>query len=358
MQMGRAILSLVGLAVGLASAQTRSSANGNSSKNNILFLMCDSMDGRVIDASNGVSKYMATPVLDGLAKDGVNFVRTFAASPQCVPSRTSMLAGRRTDQIGAWSNSIGFAQDPSGALDKACVKAYDAKTCAMLGRTQKVNRTFFDALSSAMDVALFGKVDIGHNVLTRYGPQPTVAGWHGGPSLTIFARAADIRKPTKPTPSAITNDKDDHVHPEDWKMHTACIDWLHARADVGRDGRPWFLYCSLNIPHPPFNTNLTWLQSVDEASVKATPPAWPAMSELHPYDSYMTISKGVGDGFKISDYDVFKVRRTWYAMVSETDFLMGQVLEAAKARDDYARTLVIFLSDHGEMNMEHRQVSL
>ena len=51
-----------------------------------------------------------------------------------------------------------------------------------------------------------------------------------------------------------------------------------------------------------------------------------------------------------------QVRRTYYAMVAETDFLMGQVLEAATARRDWDNTLVIFLSDHGEMNMEHRQV--
>ena len=43
-------------------------------------------------------------------------------------------------------------------------------------------------------------------------------------------------------------------------------------------------------------------------------------------------------------------------MVAETDFLMGQVLDAAKASGVYDDTIVIFLSDHGEMNMEHRQV--
>lgn len=35
---------------------------------------------------------------------------------------------------------------------------------------------------------------------------------------------------------------------------------------------------------------------------------------------------------------------------------MGQVVDAAKQSGMYADTLVIFLSDHGEMNMEHRQV--
>ena len=60
---------------------------------NILFLMCDSMDGRVVDPASPVSKRMRTPFFDSLAQEGVNFVNTYAASPQCVPSRTTMLSG-------------------------------------------------------------------------------------------------------------------------------------------------------------------------------------------------------------------------------------------------------------------------
>ena len=281
----------------------------NASLPNILFLMCDSMDGRVIDPTSSVSKYVATPVLDGLAAEGVNFVRTYASSPQCVPSRTSMLAGRRTDQTRTFSNSQGLAQDPSGALDERCVAVYDSETCAAFGKEQQVDRTFFDALSATHDIALFGKIDIGHNVLKRYGPQPTIPGWHGGPSLTIFTRAADIRKPTKRTPMAITDDRDDRVHPEDWKMHAACIEWLRNHAPSNGTSFPWLLHCSLNIPHPPFQTNLTWLRAVDEKRVRTTPPPWPAMGALHPHDAYMTTSKGMGDAFGISDYDVFKVPR-------------------------------------------------
>ena len=55
---------------------------------NILFLMCDSMDGRAVDPSSHVSRYVHTPTLDALAKDGVNFVRTCAAPkrnrPHCL----------------------------------------------------------------------------------------------------------------------------------------------------------------------------------------------------------------------------------------------------------------------------------
>eukprot|EP00966_Prymnesium_polylepis_P190761 4421022-Prymnesium_polylepis.1 len=258
---------------------------------NILFLMCDSMDGRVVDPTSPVSKYVATPNLDSLASEGVNFVRTYAASPQCVPSRTSMLAGRRTDQIRAFSNGNGLAADPSAPnkLDNNCVKYYDQETCAHWAATQRVNSTFFDALSPVYGgstgedcvrcrdsngavgftptLCIMGKVDVGQNIGSRYGPHATADGWHNGPGLSILTRAADIRKPTKPNPRSITNDKDDHVHPEDWLMHTACIDCLNAKGAAHREGRAspaWFLYCSLNIPHPPFQTNGTWLKSVDQ----------------------------------------------------------------------------------------------
>ena len=186
-------------------------------------------------------------------------------------------------------------------------------------------------------MALFGKVDIGAGVLRRFGPAPTQDGYHGGASLPIVTRAADVRRPTKPNPLELVNDHAAHVHPEDWKVrvsrhlatsrhvspgmassrhvsprltwydlispclatsrhvshlqvHDRCSEWLRAKGDASRSsggggGPPWFLYCSLNIPHPAFRTNATWLHAVDEAAVRASPPAWPAEGSMHPYDA-------------------------------------------------------------------------
>merc|ERR1712195_184647 len=89
-----------------------------SNKHNILFLMCDSMDGRVLDPSSPVWDRMAMPNLRQLASEGTNFVRTYAESPQCVPSRASMFTGRYTHEIKAWSNEQGVAGIPSsGQVD-------------------------------------------------------------------------------------------------------------------------------------------------------------------------------------------------------------------------------------------------
>ena len=42
--------------------------------------------------------------------------------------------------------------------------------------------------------------------------------------------------------------------------------------------------------------------------------------------------------------------------VAETDAILGIVIDAAKQTSTWDRTFVIFLSDHGENNMEHRQI--
>jgi hypothetical protein len=45
-------------------------------------------------------------------------------------------------------------------------------------------------------------------------------------------------------------------------MVDRCVERLGALRGgaEGGAGGPWTVYCSLNIPHPPFQTNATWLQ--------------------------------------------------------------------------------------------------
>ena len=327
---------------------------------NVLFLMCDSMDGRVLDPTSPVSRRLEMPHLRALASTGVNFLNTYAASPQCVPSRAAMFTGRRTDQTQAWNNEQGIAVVPrTGELDQVCLQLFDEETCSYFREQQNVSATIVDTLRDlGMEPSLYGKVDVGAGIMQdKLEANATCNGFHSGPSLSILTRTADIRKATKPDPLAITNDKDNHVHEEDWKMLPKCIDFLRNKAEQRRLGakeglRNWMLYCSINIPHPAFDTNATWLSMVHEDKIPA--PKWLPEEIFHPADSYMSQSKSVWREFNASE--VHKVRKTYYAMCAETDYMLGSVIEALKNFGLYNNTFIIFLSDHGEMNMEHRQV--
>ena len=57
------------------------------SKRNILFIECDSMDGRAMGCVGHPA--VKTPHLDHLAERGALFRNTYCSSPQCCPSRAS-----------------------------------------------------------------------------------------------------------------------------------------------------------------------------------------------------------------------------------------------------------------------------
>eukprot|EP01063_Lacrimia_lanifica_P011128 TRINITY_DN1790_c1_g3_i1.p1 TRINITY_DN1790_c1_g3~~TRINITY_DN1790_c1_g3_i1.p1 ORF type:complete len:567 (+),score=232.27 TRINITY_DN1790_c1_g3_i1:61-1761(+) len=324
-------------------------------RGNILFLMCDSMDGRVLDPTSDVSSRVEMKYFRGLAADGVNFVRTYAANPQCVPSRTTMFTGRHTHEIKAWSNSMGLAGDVlkgGDAVDRKCVTDYGKKTCERIARQQNVTFTMTGSLHHVgMSSHLFGKVDVGGGIMQE-NTHATMDGFHHGPDLTIFGRTANIERVTHKDVMEDVDDKDNFVHPEDWKMFPQCVDKIKEFSKVSKeDAAQWMLYCSVNIPHPAFQTNATWLAYVND---NVPLPAWNAKADFHPADKYMSISKNIWREF--TDKEVLKVRRTYYAMCAETDFILGQVLKALDNHGFAENTWVVFLSDHGENNMEHRQI--
>ncbi len=329
----------------------------NTSRPNILFLMCDSMDGRVLDPTSPVHRRLRMPNLRALAARGANFIRTYAASPQCVPSRTTMFTGRHIHQTKTWNNGQGVASIPSvlGGLDAACVTFYGEDTCRQWRAQQNISATLLDTLRNVgYESHLYGKVDVGAGIMQDSDEvNATCSGFHSGPALSILTRTADIRRATKPDPLKITNDLDNHVHEEDWKMLPKCIEFLERQSAMDvRETTNWMLYCSINIPHPAFDTNATWLKLVNDDQVNV--PTWLPEDAFHPADSYMSQSKAVWRNF--SDAEILKVRKTYYAMCAETDYMLGLVLDALRRTGLEDDTFIVFLSDHGEMAMEHRQV--
>jgi len=336
-------------------------ALSSGAQSNLLWLMSDSFDGRLLDPGAPQWAQVALPNLRALADRGTNFIRTYANSPQCVPSRSSMMTGRHTHKIGAWSNSMGLAHrfnSSEGAeehVDKGCKTAWNQSICWQIKAWQpNVTSSTPDILRGLRDagvnVHVFGKVDIGFGILEDFA-HATEDGFHGGAAMPVQTRSADIRGPTKENPTSITHTNVDNVHPEDWAMVDNCIDWLHSH-DPSKEN--WLMHCSLNIPHPPFQTNATWLQYVNDSAV-GVPASFVNVSTMHAADAYAATSKNVDGHF--SDTQIITTRRVYAAMCAETDYLFGRVLDAAEATGHLgAHTYILFNSDHGEMAMEHRQI--
>lgn len=312
-----------------------------SSPPNVVFVICDSMDGRVVDPTSPVYQTVRTPHLDQLASNGVNFVNNYCPSPQCVPSRSSMFAGRYVHKLKSWNNAQGL-----------CVKWNDTNPtqCLDQGNNSYWNTFDYQFQKAGYDVNLFGKVDVGAGI---------GGGFHGGSNtdtsyagLTAWTRAANITHPQKKDPRDLVHDNTTNPFEGDARTIANCVKWLH---DNKNSTKPFFLYCGINIPHPAYSTNATWLAMVNNSAVKV--PTWVPFSQMHPADQYEAASKALHyDSMKSFTHDdILNVRRSFYAMCAETDAYLGLVVDALKEVGKVNNTFVLFTSDHGEGNMEHMQ---
>lgn len=81
----------------------RASAQANSSKPNIVFILADDMSGGDVRALNKSCKF-PTPNLDRIAKEGIAFTQAYTGSSICSPTRYGLMTGRY-----CWRDGVGLA---------------------------------------------------------------------------------------------------------------------------------------------------------------------------------------------------------------------------------------------------------
>eukprot|EP00929_Paragymnodinium_shiwhaense_P112062 TRINITY_DN80324_c0_g1_i1.p1 TRINITY_DN80324_c0_g1~~TRINITY_DN80324_c0_g1_i1.p1 ORF type:complete len:662 (+),score=71.85 TRINITY_DN80324_c0_g1_i1:201-1988(+) len=349
----------------------------NGTARNIIFFQCDEMDGRVLDPRHPISKVAHMPNLEAMMARGVNFVGAYTNAPLCAPSRASMFTGRRSSSLQAWSNVKPLLADvsewPPTRPDPNCVSFLGAERCLELGKKQNVSTTMNLAMAGlGYDVHLHGKMDTGGGPVMN--PPTTVAtGYHGtanwsmehvmvyypGDFLHSFANGADISKPVFAPlwePNDWINTAASNPAPAgDWNTVDDCVKFLQ---DYREGDPPFFLYCSVENPHPPYQSNATWEAFIDlqelEASLDWTLETYLKPSEVHPADASSRNSMGVSETFNRTL--AREMALAYHGACAMVDHMFGRVRAALRASQAADSTYVMFASDHGELHLEHRLV--
>jgi arylsulfatase K len=296
---GAAALSLGGVAFPADSRKPRP---------NIIIIESDSMDGRVMGCGGHPAAH--TPNLDRLAARGVLFKNTYCNSPQCCPSRSSMWGGKHTHEIEGWNNHKGL--EPG-------TETFQTRLDGVGYRTHTIGKTDY--------------VSGGHSL---------------GARVWAWTRGADIRLAQKERPIARINPTGGRrAHKSDWKRVDSTIAWVKEHGTQHHE--PFMLYCGLSLPHPPFKTSQEWLDTINPKCVTLPPRE----RYLHPVMDYMAATKNTLGAF--SREEILAIRRVYFAMIAELDAMVGEVMQVVKDQGLEDSTYFIYLSDHGEMNMEHRQ---
>lgn len=279
-------------------------------KKNFLFIQCDSMDGRVWGAAGHSAMRRATPNLDALAARGAMVTDGYCNSPLCCPSRASMWSGKQIFNCGAWNNFEGLTEETP---------------------------TFASVLrDNGYHVGIIGKTDY---LAGNHTSRSRVSAWTG--EVNFKLRRPQFNENDKPE---IIPAQVERVHELHWDYIGKSIEWLRTAA---KGEKPFMLYTGINTPHPRFITSQRYVDMIDLDRI-AIPPK---DMECHPVIEYQRLCKNWAFGF--SEETVRLVRTIYYAMIAEADAMSGKLINELDRLGLRDNTVIIFLSDHGEMAMEH-----
>ncbi|MBR0137985.1 MAG: sulfatase-like hydrolase/transferase, partial [Erysipelotrichaceae bacterium] len=121
----------------------------------------------------------------------------------------------------------------------------------------------------------------------------------------------------------------------------ACLDYLERKVKEGND-KPFFVYCTLSYPHPPYMTCEPWFSLIDR---NALPPRRPWCADK---PSMMIETADNMDLHDWSEERWNELRAVYLGMVARLDDWFGQVVNKLKELNLYDDTSLFFFADHGD----------
>ncbi len=269
-----------------------------------------------------------TPNLDRLAASGVMFDNVYCCSPICVPSRMSMLSGRHPYQNEVWTNEH--------ALDSRIPTIAHAMGAAgyqpeLVGRMHAVGPDQLHGYAARF------VGDHGANYPGNPGPERGILSVTAGPHHLSLERSG-------PGQSAY------QVHDEDVTAVTiARLNRLGVQKRAGLLKQPFSISVGLMLPHPPYVARQEdydrYADSMPLPGKSAPPP-----DEQHPFLRWWRQSTGIE---VMDNGEVRRARAAYAGLVYRTDAMIGQILNALVENGLDDNTLIIYTSDHGDMQGEH-----
>jgi choline-sulfatase len=279
-----------------------------------------------ITANNAVR----TPNLDRIGREGAVFRHAYSSTPSCIPARAGLLTGLspwRHGMLGYGRVAVRYGNEMPRLLREAGY--YTIGVGKMHWHPQRnlhgFHRTILDEsgrVESPDFVSDYHKWF--HEQAPKLDPDATGLGWND----------YDARPYALP----------EYLHPTRWIADTA-IEFLRSYNRL----EPFFLKVSFERPHSPYDPPQRFWDMYEDADLPAAAVGdWAERNACRgqklPSDTWR------GD---LGPAQVRRSRRGYYGSISFVDEQIGRVLEVLEKRGLLENTLVIYLSDHGDMTGDH-----
>ena len=295
-----------------------------SSAPNILILMVDQLNGTLFP--DGPADWLHTPNLRKLAERSVRFANAYTGSPLCAPGRASFMAGQLPRRTRVYDNAAEFASDiPTYAHH---LRRAGYQTC-LSGKMHFVGPDQMHGFEERLTTDIY-PADFGWTPDYRK-PGERIDWWYHNMGSVTGAGVAEISNQME---------YDDEV-----AYHAVRKVYDLAR---GHDERPWMLTVSFTHPHDPYVARRKYWDLYEDC--EHLEPEVPAFG----YEEQDPHSKRIFDAnnwrnFDITTDDIRKSRRAYFANISYLDDKIGEILDTLERTRQTDNTIILFLSDHGDM---------
>jgi arylsulfatase len=310
-----------------------------------------------------------TPNIDRLAREGMVFTESYVANPVCMPNRASLFTGCYPKVHGVRENGIALRP---GRLTLPEVLRRRGYATASFG---KIHLAPFgtprgDDCQDYESAECRERWEEGGDLPVPYHGLEHVylVGGHGHYAFGHYKKELDANHP-----GAFDKLQKEHaLEPptgalECWKASIpADLHYNSAIADKtieylgSRDrNRPFFVWCSFPDPHHPFSPPRPYCDLYAPESVPFAPTRREGeIDDLPPYvracyEGRCETGGSGGDISQVTDNHYREIHALTYGMISMVDDSIGRVVAALEAAGDLDGTVILFLSDHGDLMGDH-----
>ncbi len=332
---------------------------------NLLFIMTDQQ--RFDAMSCAGNPVLETPNMDRLAAEGVMFRNAYSANPVCVPARAVLLTGLSPVNVRVEGNGDYEREDVPDVPTFDSILKENGYAAEYYGKwhTPYQFAECYDNVVKA--VGSWGNKIAGANQIKAYQQWLVKKGVAPKEPTEGQLFSSRNQRPYEPIELDFSHHLAEAGQDEKMKLKVAQVS-QYGKIDLPphisycaftadetlealerlKDG-PFTLTCSFDPPHPP--------SVVQEPYFSMYPPeSIPVPASIHdpmtgsPYEEK---SKQSDQVHYRNEKDVREYRSIYYGMVREIDDWIGKILDKLDELGIADNTLVIFVSDHGEMLGDH-----
>ena len=313
-------------------------------RNNVLLIMADQWRWDGLGVTGG---WVETPNLDRLARQGVLFENCITNSPVCVPARISMATGLYPHNTGIWGN-VEYDLPANSKTWMQRVRELGYRT-SLIGKSH-LHRHVGDLREREHMMRAYGFDDVDEI---------------GGPrrSMTVGSNLSDLWAKHGVLESYVEDYRERFsAKPFVAKPSPLPLE-LYADVYVGQRAKqyireynhdePWFSLVSFGGPHEPWDAPEPYASMYDPKEMPRPIPrsdSAPGRPEGFLDQLYLPGNSHSPD---ISRDELAAMRANYAGNITLIDEQIGEILAVLEENGELARTDILFVSDHGEMNGDH-----